>query len=322
MKLYLNGETALRYHEPHRVQVGAWGETDRLTDVLLCAPSYLTPVPCCSVTRESIRNGFSTSTDKALAQHRVLCELLSHSGVRCHFVPPAPDMPDLCFTRDVAVATPWGLVALNPAIPHRQREVERILAFASGCSASAISRIAKGHIEGGDVCVARAGLLIVGVSGERTDRAGAEAFARPFRGAGWDILFCPFDPHFLHLDTIFCMIGPRLALGCSDVLDDGFLAECARHGIEILPVSYKEARRLGCNILSLDGRSVVANAAAPRVSRLMRDAGLTVHEIEIDELSACGGGIHCLTMPLRRERTNIARAQTSLACAGDELEQA
>jgi N-dimethylarginine dimethylaminohydrolase len=317
MKLYLNGEIALRYMEPHRVQVGAWSETDRLTDVLLCAPSHLQPVPCCSVTRESIRKGFTTSTATALQQHRDLCDLLLSNGVQCHFVPPAPDMPDLCFTRDVAAATPWGLVALNPAMAHRQQEVERVLAFAGG-SAPAVSRISQGHIEGGDICVARSGLLIVGVSGERTDQAGADAFAQPFHHAGWDVLFCPFDPHFLHLDTVFCMIGPRLALACADVLDDGFLAALARRGIEVLPVTYKESRKLGCNILSLDGRSVVANAATPRVSRMMRDAGVIVHEIEIGELSACGGGVHCLTMPLRRERLAIAQA----GAVGAELEQA
>ena len=42
------------------------GETDRLRRVLLCAPDHLEPVPCCSVTRESIRAGFVSDTAVAL----------------------------------------------------------------------------------------------------------------------------------------------------------------------------------------------------------------------------------------------------------------
>ena len=151
------------------------------------------------------------------------------------------------------------------------------------------------------MCVARPGLLIVGVSGGRTDPAGADEFAAPFVADGWDVLQCPFDEHFLHLDTIFCMLDETRALACTDVLDDAFLAELDARGIEALPVTYKESRRLGCNVLSLDGRSIVAAVGTPRVAEMMRGHGFTVHELELDELTACGGGVHCLTLPLRRE---------------------
>ena len=306
MKLYLNGETALRYLEPARTEAGVWGETDRLTDVLLCAPSQLKPVPCCSVTRESLRKGFTGSPARAVEQHRALCEALAQHGVRCHFVPPAPGLPDLCFTRDALATTPWGLVGLSPATDHRRLEVDHLLAFAEGCSAGGAGRIEHGHIEGGDICIAREGLLIIGVSGERTDERGARAFAQRFRDAGWDVLLCDFDPHFLHLDTIFCMINPHLALACVDVLDDDFLAALACRGIDLLPVTYKESRKLGCNILSVDGASVIAGAATPRVAATMRDAGIAVTEVDVSELAACGGGVHCLTMPLRRAPTLAA----------------
>src|SRR5690606_9635667 len=117
----------------------------------------------------------------------------------------------------------------------------------------------------------------------RTDEAGAEEFAARFEAEGWDVLTCRFDEHFLHLDTIFCMVDARSALACVDVLDDGFLAALAQRGIELLPVSYKESRLLGCNILSLDGRHIVAGSATPRVSAMLRRRGLAVTEVALDQ---------------------------------------
>ena len=45
------------------------GETDRLTDVLLCPPHYLAPVPCCAVTRQNLAQGLVTQVDEAQRQH-------------------------------------------------------------------------------------------------------------------------------------------------------------------------------------------------------------------------------------------------------------
>jgi N-dimethylarginine dimethylaminohydrolase len=286
-----------------RSEAAPWqvhGETQRLRDVLLCAPAYLEPVPCCSVTRETVRDGVAVCRDAARAQHAQLRLALEGQGVTCHVAPVVAGMPDLCFTRDVAVTTPWGLVALNPALPHRRREVDHVVAAVGRIGARPMMRVTAGTIEGGDICIARPGLLIIGCSGERTTREGAEAFAALFRRHGWEVLVYAYDPHFLHLDTIFCMLDPHRALACVDVLDEGFLAELAARGIELIPVSYKEARRLGCNVLSIDGRTILTGKGQSRVTAELARAGFTPIELDISQLTACGGGIHCLTMPLAR----------------------
>lgn len=278
------------------------GESHPLRRVLLCAPHHLEPVPCCSVTKESIRAGFQSDGAVALDQHRRLREILADNGVAVELLPAMPGLPDLCFTRDIGVSTPWGLVALNPALGHRASEVAHFRSWAEADGGSRIEQITGGRIEGGDVCVARPGLLIIGVSGHRTDEAGAEAFASRFRSEGWDVLLYHFDEHFLHLDTIFSMLRPDLALGCMEVLDDAFLEELGSRGIRVLPVTYKEARQLGCNVVSIDGRRIIAGSSTPRVTAMMEEAGLQVFATDLDQFTACGGGVHCLTMPLLRER--------------------
>jgi arginine deiminase len=276
------------------------GETDRLTHVALAAPRHLEAVPCCSATRESLRAGFKTSPEIAVHQHQALRSVLAREGVICLDLPCSPDLPDQCFVRDVAVTTPWGLVALNPALPHRSPEVPRFLAWAGRLTNTRIDQITAGTIEGGDICVARPGLLIIGVSGERTTEAGAQEFAKPFRASGWDVLTYRFDPKFLHLDTIFCMVSPRMALACVEVLDQDFIEALVGQGIELLPVSYFHARKLGCNLLSIDAHTAVVSSGTPEVTTMLDKAGVRVLEVDIGQLTSCGGGIHCLTLPLVR----------------------
>jgi N-dimethylarginine dimethylaminohydrolase len=251
-----------------------------------------------------LRDGFTTSTSIALAQHRALHAALQSAGVRCHFLAPDQTMPDMCFTRDALVTTPWGLLALKPAAEHRQAEANHALKALRALGAPLAARVRQGTAEGGDIAIVRDGLVIIGCSGERTDEAGAHSVAEIFRGQGWEAIIYRFDPHFLHLDTQFAMVGDGLALVCADVLSDAFLGDLAAQGIETIAVSYKEARALGCNVLALGERRVLASADNDRVNALLRAKGYDVTAVEIDQFTHCGGGVHCLTMPLTRVSAN------------------
>ncbi len=301
MKLEFSGG-AVGASQPLARQAGVASETDRLIEVLLCRPTYLEAVPCCSVTRESLCNGFAPSIVEATRQHMMLEAVLEANDVTTRMLPAQPGMPDLCFTRDSAVMTPWGLLGLNPASAHRRSETAQMLMYARGARIPTLGAIEIGTVEGGDICILRDGFLIVGWSGERTDEEGAEAVCELFRAAGWRTLAYRFDPHFLHLDTQFCMIDDDLALACTDVLDDDFLHELKVEGVELIPVTYKESRRLGCNLLALGERRVIASADSGRVTAELRRRGVQVDAVDVSQFERCGGGIHCLTMPLARAR--------------------
>lgn len=283
-----------------------WGvssEYGTLTDVMLCAPSHLAPVPCCSVTEASLRKGFQPSPERAVAQHRELARTLELQGVRCHIAPALPGLPDLTFARDATLMTPWGLVGLNLAAAHRRSETDHVLSTARAWGVPALGRVENGTVEGGDVCFARPGLIIVGCSGARTNETGARSLAKLFEHHGWEALVYHFDPHFLHLDTQLTILDERRALAAVDVLDDPFIDELQRRGIELVPVTYKEVQRLGANVLSLGGGHIVASSENQRVNAELARLGYDVSELELDEFTHCGGGAHCLTMPLARKDT-------------------
>ena len=267
----------------------------------MAPPEHLRPVPCNSITRASLRSGTPFSNDRARAQHRALVATFEAQGVEVELLAPAPQLPDLCFTRDTSLMTPWGLIGLSPGAEQRRQEVEEILRAAEQRDIPVLGRISEGTVEGGDVAIIRPGVVVIGISGERTNEAGAIALARFFEARGWRSLFYRFDPYFLHLDTQFCMVDRRLAVACEDVLDEAFLQTLDGLDIEVIRVRFREQRQLGCNLVALGGGRVITAGSTPRVEEQLAGRGYDVISLDLSELTACGGGVHCLTMPLERE---------------------
>lgn len=280
-----------------------WGvdsEYGRLRDVLLSAPPHLEMVPCNAVTKSSLDQGLTCCTQTASRQHAKLAEALGANGVACHFAPPAEDMPDLCFTRDSVLMTPWGLLELSPAAGHRKRETAHVRAALERLGVPVFGVLEEGRAEGGDICILRPGVVVIGYSGERTNKAGAKAVARLFRQRGWRAMLYCFDPHFLHFDTQFTLVDRHLAVACVEALEPNFVESIFDLGIDIVPATYEETQSLGANLLSLGGHRIVSSADNERINTALRRLDYQVIPVEIDQFTRCGGGIHCLTNPLSR----------------------
>lgn len=280
-----------------------WGvdsEYGRLTDVMLSAPQHLELVPCNAVSIANHSNGVTCSADIAAEQHARLVEALEGHGVRCHLVPPVEGLADLSFTRDATLMSPWGLIALSPAVDHRLAEVAHIRASVAGWEVPLCGAIDEGRVEGGDVCLLRPGVVAIGHSGERTDERGARALARIFEQRGWCSILTRIDPRYLHLDTIFTIVDRNRAIACVEALEDGFLLAMQELGIDIVPATPAEVEKLGANLLSLGDGRILAPADNARIDAALEALGYEVVRVDIDQFTRCGGGIHCLTMPLSR----------------------
>ena len=280
-----------------------WGvasETGRLTDVLVAAPAYLEMVPCNAVTRDSLANGLLASPVLAARQHRALVAALERAGVRCHFVPPVAGLADLCFTRDAILVAPWGLIELRPAAAHRRAEPAHVGRAAVALGVPHHGRVAEGAIEGGDVCLLRDGVVLIGRSGDRTDEIGARALGGMFERQGWEVIHVDFDPAFLHLDTLLTMVSPDCAVACPAALGDDVLARLGGLGIGIIPASIEEVGALGANLLSLGEGRLLAPESNDRLNAMLTASGFDVVPVALDQFTRCGGGAHCLTMPLAR----------------------
>lgn len=274
-----------------------------LTDVLLSKPAFYEWFPSCQVAANNMAAGKKLSLDAACKQHDGLVIALESAGVRCHFLAPCREYPDLTFTRDFAATTPWGVTLLKLSAHHRKAETSYVAAELHKMGIPIAKKIAQGTLEGGDVCVFKPGLAIVGFSGDRSTQAGACDFSGIFQENGWDVIEHMFHPQWLHLDTMLGTVDECLAVACTDILSEEFIQQLSHRDIRLLPVTIDEMRALACNIVALGDRRILAASHNTRINKALRDLKYHVIEVEIDQFTQGGGGIHCLTMPLRREAT-------------------
>ncbi|WP_376094900.1 dimethylarginine dimethylaminohydrolase family protein [Roseomonas sp. CCTCC AB2023176] len=285
---------------PPRFRVAS--ETGRLREVLLCPPDHYRWIPTNSIVRRTLAEGAQAPAPHHLAaQHGELVDALRQAGVTVHLIRPEPHLPYMAYTRDSVVVTHRGPVLCQLERPQRRGEYAPLLDWHGEQGSAFWRKSSVGTLEGGDIHIIRNGLAVIGASGGRTDEAGAAQFADWLRGEGWEVRVEPFDEHFLHLDVLFCMAAPGLAVACEDVLDPGFLAWLRVHGIRTIPVPYRDAMALGCNILAVGGDRVISARGSAGVNAALRAEGLEVLDPALSLFTQGGGGPHCLTCPLLRD---------------------
>lgn len=280
-----------------------WGvhcDWNPLTDVLVSTPEHYVWLPNCAVARHTMDSGGQLDRQQALSQHEALRQRLASLGARVHAVPPSADLPDLSFTRDTTAMTPWGLLSCRMSEAERSAEVRYVEDYVCSLGVPLWHRTRAGSLEGGDICMLRPGLVVIGVGGDRTSMEGAMEASDAFAAEGWEVRRYRYDAYFLHLDTFFCLAAQDLALACTDIIEDEFLDWLGRIGITLIPISFKEMRRLGANILALGDGQVLSSSQNRRANAAMAEHGLRVHEVDVSQFALGGGGIHCLTMPLAR----------------------
>lgn len=116
-----------------------------------------------------------------------------------------------------------------------------------------------------------------------------------------DVLLCRPD-NYRWLPTNVIVERTLQAGGRADteVLDDDFTGWLAERRIRCIPVPYREAMRLGCNLLSLGDGRVLSPRGSTTLNAQLRAEGLQLLDPDLGLFTAGGGGAHCMTMPLRR----------------------
>jgi N-dimethylarginine dimethylaminohydrolase len=273
-------------------------ETGPLTDVLLCRPDHYDWIPTNAIARATLAAGTDLPHAALLAEYTEFEAALDQAGVTRHYLTPELHLPYQVYTRDSSQTSPGGSVLTMLAMPQRRGEYAAVLSFFDNAMWKMATR---GTVEGGDIHLIRPGLAAIGTSGGRTDKAGAEQYAGWLRDLGWEVMVVPFDDHFLHLDVIFSMVAPGLALACPEALPDEFVAWLQAHQIRLIPVGYRAAMAdMACNVLALGRDRVISPRHSTTTNAALRAEGITVLDPELRLFSHGGGSAHCMTMPLRR----------------------
>lgn len=281
-------------------QWGMASETDILESVLVGPIDHYSWRDGNATSRRHLAHGTPFDAGIARQQYHEMLDAYRQADVAVQFLQPRPEQPYAVFARDSSVMTPWGPIICQMFSPWRRSEWLTVLEFYQQAQIPVYDVVTAGTFEGGDFMLIEPGVALCGYSGERTSPAGIQQVKGWFEQEGWEFHTVPFDPHFLHLDVQCIMVAEKLAAVCSAVVPDSLLAWLKQKGIDVLDVPYKDAMELGCNIMSLGRERVLL----PKESRALKQQclarGLTVLDPDIGMITKGGGGVHCMSQPLRR----------------------
>lgn len=239
----------------------------------------------------------------AAHEHAAYVEAIKRAGVEVALMPPDPMLPDACFTWDAVLAFPGVgdgrtalLVATRPGEPSRRPEVAAVLRCARELAPTAevVEIREPGTLDGGDV-ITYGFQVAIGVSA-RTNAAGAQHLAEALGRFGYLAHLCPVQDR-LHLASAVTPLGPRRLIGTPS----GFHSlDAAGEGVvppEVERLILAEEDMPAANVLHAGGTCFVARGF-PAAVEVMRRAGESVVEVELDEFLRADGGPTCLVAPI------------------------
>jgi len=282
-----------------------WGvssETGVLRDVLIGPIDNLTHIlPTNSMNRKLIAAGIELDVERARGQYQDVLDCFEDAGARVFITPPDQDLPLQIWARDGSFMTPWGMIVGQMAQWWRRGEYGPVLDFCYQNDLPVYDKVTAGAYEGGDFMLVKPGHLLLGYSGERSQREGACQIQRWFEAEGWNVCLYEFDPYFVHADCTIGMLTDNLAAVCSDVVTPEVQDWLRGLGIELVDVPFGYIGSLGINVVSLGADRVLMPKQSDFLADKCRALGLEVYSPDVSAITMVGGGIHCMCQPLRRD---------------------
>lgn len=239
-------------------------------------------------------------------EHDRLVDVLRQEGVEVIYNDAPPRDPHAVFQRDTAivlrggaVVCRMGLVSQGPDYGRRGEELytTRLLAGLGMPILLTIQGI--GLLEGGSFAYLNETTAAVGMA-PRQNESGVRQLEHVLTEQGVRLIRVPLTGFAMHLDGAFMMVDHDKALVNVPQLPYWFLDTLKEHGIR--PIHIWPTDRKAINCLAVRPGRVIMPAGCPRTVERLHNAGVETIEIPYDEILKNGGGIHCSTLPLIRDR--------------------
>ena len=236
------------------------------------------------------------------AQHDAYVATLRAEGVEVAFIDEAaPGRMKTCFTRDSCIGVGGGAIVtrLGPRIRRgEERPVTRTLARL-GCP---ILRTVSGTAvaEGGGFAWLNKRTAVVAVS-SRTNEEGATQIGEVLRSQGVELLKVQLTGYRLHIDGLFVMLAPDLALASITLLPYWFLERLKQLGIHLIEIHHEDDASIVNSLAIAPGRVIMPEGVSDPTREQLHRHHVQVITVPYDKMISGGGGLHCSTAPLIRD---------------------
>ena len=268
-------------------------EYDVLKRVLLCQPQYMTIREAINETQKEFEDeGIHIKT--ALEQHREFVRTLESHGIEVILLPYHKKYPEQVFTRDIGFTLGQTIFVAKMAHDVRIGEEDVLKQWLEDEEISYYS-LAEDLIEGGDVII-DGETIYVGLS-NRTHKEAVKHLQGLLNQ--FDVKAIPFKAKYLHLDCVFNVVSPEVALIYKPALTDEDIALFSSR-YECIEVSEDEQFTLGTNVLNIGNKKILSLPVNKQVNEQLRNRGFEVIEVDITEIIKSGGSFRCCTLPILR----------------------
>ncbi|MDF0727410.1 dimethylarginine dimethylaminohydrolase family protein [Cytobacillus sp. S13-E01] len=265
-----------------------------LERVILCEPKHMTIRDVINETQKHFKNE-GIHIKKAMEQHKQFVETLQEHGVDVILLPTQEKYHEQVFTRDIGFTLGQTIFVAEMASDVRKGEEDVLKEWLEQEEISYYNLIGD-HIEGGDVIIDR-NTIYIGLS-NRTNQQSIDHMQSLI--SDFEVIGVPFKEKYLHLDCVFNILSPDLALFFPEaftekeksILDSRY---------ELIEVSNEEQFTLGTNVLSIGNKKIISLPVNKGVNAQLRSRGFEVIEVDITEIIKSGGSFRCCTLPLLRE---------------------
>jgi N-dimethylarginine dimethylaminohydrolase len=279
-------------------QYNAWGP---VRQILLCPPTYYHELEISEIAHRTVHAGEGVDLAVAKPMHSGLARALEEVGIELAWERPHPDHAWQVYTRDFGVNTPAGVLIGRYRYEPRWGDEEFAIEALSKLGATIVGRVSRGAVEGGDCWLLDDTTLVIG-AGNRSTLEGIENAADILKPHGIDVVPVEFDPTWNHLDMIFSVLAEKLAMYGEDGLPASYVQFLKDRGWRLIPLPEEQVMRTGCNVLALGDGRILSFAENETVNRMLGAEGFTVLAPPLREFTKMGGGPHCLTFEVQRDR--------------------
>ena len=235
-------------------------------------------------------------------QHDSYVAALRAEGVEVVFIDKAaPGRMKTCYTRDVVAAVGGGaiIMRLGPRIRRGEELPATRTLAALGCP---ILRTISGSgvAEGGSFCWLNSRTAAIGVS-SRVNDEGARQIEEVLRSQGVELIKVPLTGYRLHIDGLFVMVAPDLAIANFTLLPFWFIERLTELGIHLIELHHEDDGAIVNSLAVAPGRMMMPEGVSDHTMSRLERLGVQIVTVPYDKIIMGGGGLHCSTAPLIRD---------------------
>jgi dimethylargininase len=223
--------------------------------------------------------------ERVLAEHAAYVEALRATAVQVTVLDALEQFPDSLFVEDPALVFGVAAILLHPGALSREQEAET-LSPVLAARFPKLLRLARGHVDGGDV-LATPEAVLIGLSA-RTDERGARELATLLASIGLHSRIVCTPGGTLHLKSDCALLDEETVLVTGKLARSGIFA-----GRRILIVPGDETG--AANVLRINDR-VLVRAECPQTADMLADHGYRVVALPTAEIARIDAGLSCMSL--------------------------